>query len=212
MRDPAPSLSETLAHIEALIQEQNLQRSVLLNVKELAAKTALPETTVSTLLKGGTPPADMVNDRVRARIRALAQADLTRTADRRMSDLASAVSRQLGVSDYWARQVCEGKKVPSVELLHGLVDFFGVDGGEAFFTAPAPEALNRVLQPIVAAQQSVPERPEAATDPLAETLEQFDDVRGAALRQARKLPEERWKVLNATLKALLEVDEAEGDQ
>ncbi|MET7912058.1 hypothetical protein ABZS98_28090 [Streptomyces avermitilis] len=55
---------------------------------------------------------------------------------KRMSDLASSISRELGVSGFWARQVCAGEKVPSVELLHGLVGFFKVNGGEAFFTVP----------------------------------------------------------------------------
>ncbi|MEV7287686.1 hypothetical protein AB0O01_24480 [Streptomyces sp. NPDC093252] len=50
--------------------------------------------------------------------------------------------RELGVSEYWARQVCGGRKVPSLEFLHGLVRFFRVDGGEAFFTASADEALD----------------------------------------------------------------------
>jgi transcriptional regulator with XRE-family HTH domain len=216
MGDPAPSLSETLERVEALVRERNLRRSDVLDVRGLAARTALPESTVSTLLTGGTPPADTVNDRVRARISTLAQADLTRTAHRRMSDLAGDVSRRLGVSEYWARQICEGKKVPSVELLHGLVEFFGVEGGEAFFTAPAAEALNRALLPVLAALRPAPERPStpvgpppappSEADPSAVARSEYDDVRGIALRQARDLPQERWNVLSATLKALLELD------
>lgn len=200
----APSLPETLERLNALIQERDLERSHLLNPKELAAQTALPEHDVRTLLRGGTPPADTVNERVRARIRVVSDTYLERTGQR-MSDLIGSISRQLGVSGVWARQVCSGDKMPSVELLHGLVDFFRVEGGEAFFTASAPEALNRVLVPVLAAQQ-------AAGDPLAPVRAQFDDVRGVALRQAHDLPPERWNVLNATLKALLELDESEGDQ
>jgi hypothetical protein len=221
MGDSAPSLPETLERIEALIAERNLRRSDLLDARSLAARTALPEATVSTLLAGGTVPADTVNDRVRARISTLARADLTRSPDRRMSDLAGEVSRRLGVSEYWARQVCEGKKVPSVELLHGLVEFFGVEGGEAFFTAPAHEALRRALQRVLATlepqqpQQPHPPAPQdppaAVGAPYAAVQAEHDDVRGIALRQARNLPPERWNVLNATLKALLELDESEED-
>ncbi|MEH0433864.1 hypothetical protein QBB34_47735 [Streptomyces stelliscabiei] len=207
--DPARSLPETLEHIEVLIQQRRLKRADVLNPQKLAAEAALPEGTVRALLRGDTVPADTVNDRVRARIKALSDAYLERTG-KPMQDLASNFARQLGVSRVWARQVCSGEKMPSVELLHGLVAFFRVEGGEAFFTAPAPEAINRVLRPILSAQQ--PMEPEVVTDPLAETMGQFDDVRSLALRQAQKLPEERWKVLNATLKALLELDEAEGDQ
>lgn len=200
----ATSLPETLKRLDALIQERDLERSGLLNPKELAAKTALPEHVVRTLLRGGTPPGDTVNERVRARIQVLSEARLERTGER-MSDLIGSISRQLGVSGVWARQVCSGGKMPSVELLHGLVDFFRVEGGEAFFTAPAAEALNRVLLPVLAEQQG-------AADPLAAVRAQFDDVRGVALRQAHDLPPERWNVLNATLKALLELDESEGEQ
>lgn len=210
--DSAPSLPETLERLEALMQERDLEQSHLLNPRELAAKTALPEHTVRALLRGSTLPADTVNERVRARLKALSEAHLARHGQR-MSDLAGSISRKLGVSGVWARQVCSGDKMPSVELLHGLVDFFQVEGGEAFFTAPAPESLSRVLQPVLAAQQQeVGGRPHATVDPLTAVSEQFDDVRGIALRQAQNLPEERWNVLHATLKALLELDENEGDQ
>ncbi|WP_369392736.1 hypothetical protein AB5J72_38040 [Streptomyces sp. CG1] len=141
-------LHETLRRVTALIEEQGFQRSDLLNPQGLAARTALPQTIVRILLEGGTPPTDTVNDRVRARIKALSDAHLTRTG-RRMSDLAADIGNCLGVSGYWARQVCDGKKVPSVELLHGLVEYFKVEGGEAFFTAPADEALNRALLPVL---------------------------------------------------------------
>jgi hypothetical protein len=144
--EPPTQLPETLRRLDALIKEQGLERSELLNPQELAARTFLPEDTVHTLLAGGIPPADTVNDRVRARIKAMADDYLTRTG-KRMSGLASSISRQLGVSAFWARQVCTGEKVPSVELLHGLVGFFEVEGGEAVFTAGAPVALNRVLLP-----------------------------------------------------------------
>ncbi|MEV0634555.1 hypothetical protein AB0I77_06190 [Streptomyces sp. NPDC050619] len=208
---PETLLPETLERLRALLQEQDLEQSDLLEPEELAAETALPEHTVRTLLRGGTPPADTVNERVRARLKVLSESHLARNGQR-MSDLAGSISRQLGVSGVWARQVCSGDKTPSVELLHGLVRFFRVEGKEAFFTAPAPEALNRVLLPILAAQQPVPETSESAADPLAAIQDQFEDVRGIALRQARDLPEDRWKVLTATLNALLVLDESEGEQ
>ncbi|WKE67802.1 MULTISPECIES: hypothetical protein [unclassified Streptomyces] len=199
-------LPETLRRLDALIQQEGLERSEFLDAGRLAVRTALPEDVVGALLRGGRPPAETVNERVRSRIRALADDRLAR-AGQRMSDLAGAISRQLGVSAFWARQVCAGDKVPSVELLHGLVDFFGVEGGEAFFTAPADEALDRELGSLLATL-STPERRTAVPSPSSGR----DDVRGFALRQARDLPEERWNVLNATLKALLELDDQEGDR
>ncbi|KPI20505.1 hypothetical protein OK074_1334 [Actinobacteria bacterium OK074] len=205
--NPAPPLSETLARCEALVQGRGASRAELLDPGKLAAVTALPEAAVRTLLRGGEPPADTVNDRVRTRIKTLADAVLERDGTR-MSDLAGGISRQLGVSAFWARQVCSGEKVPSVELLHGLVDFFEVEGGEAFFTAPAAEALNRALLPTLAALETA-EPTDTAADPLAAVLRGHDDVRALALRQARDLSPERWSVLSATLNALLELDDIE---
>ncbi|MGW4563016.1 hypothetical protein ACWEN3_11585 [Streptomyces sp. NPDC004561] len=168
----------------------------------------MAEDTVRTLLHGGEPSADTVNERVRTRIKALADTHLAQTG-KRMSDLAGSISQQLGVSALWARKVCSGEKVPSVELLHGLVGFFGVEGGESFFTAPAADALNRALLPVLAALKATPDRSETAADPLVEALSRYDDVRRIALRQARELPQERWNVLSATLNALLELDDEE---
>lgn len=217
--DPVPPLPVTLERLRSLVQERDAAHPDPLDPGALAAGTALPETTVRTLLDGGEPPADTVNERVRTRIKALADARLRRTGTR-MSDLAGDISRQLGVSAFWARQVCSGEKVPSVELLHGLVGFFGVEGGEAFFTAPAPEALNRALLPVLtalrparsAAGPSADPLSDPLSDPPAGALSRYGDVRGVALRQAHGLPPERWHVLNATLKALLELDDAEGQR
>ncbi|MFI0806358.1 hypothetical protein [Streptomyces echinatus] len=154
----ASPLPMTLAGLEALLEERGMNPSQLLDIRELAAKTALPEETVAILLEGRQIQADTVAARVSARIKVLADAYLARTG-KPMSDLAGNISRQLGVSSFWARQVCSGDKVPSVEMLHGLVGFFGVEGGEAFFTAPAAEALNRVLLPILTALQQTSGKP-----------------------------------------------------
>ncbi|MEV7521956.1 hypothetical protein [Streptomyces sp. NPDC091371] len=209
--DPNPSLPETLDRLEALIRERRLERSELLDPEELAARTALPEETIRTLLQGGEPPADTVNDRVRARISTLADAYLARTGVR-MSELAGRISRQSGVSGFWARQVCSGEKVPSVEFLHALVDFFDVAGGEAFFTVPPAEALNRALLPLLASLQPAQAALPSGAGPLAAVRSEHGDIRGLALRRAHDLPEERWHVLSATLNALLELDEREGEQ
>ncbi|MDQ1018908.1 hypothetical protein [Streptomyces afghaniensis] len=200
MVDPHTSLPQTLQRLDELISERGLNRSEILDPQALAAKTALPESTVRQLLAGGAPLFDTVNERVCSRMKALSDAYLTRTG-KRMADLAAEVSERLGISDVWARSVCDGKKVPNVELLHHLVQFFGVDGGESFFTVPADEVLNRVLLTSLDAHES---------DHPATAAPGYDDVRGIALRQALDLSEDRWKVLNATLAALLETDDKEG--
>ncbi|MER6532081.1 hypothetical protein [Streptomyces sp. NPDC001508] len=172
--DSDPPLPETLERLEALIEAQELDRSQLLDPAKLAIETALPESTVRILLAGGVPPADTVDDRARARIRALAIANLEATG-RRMADLAAEVHTKTGVSEVWARQVCDGKKTPNLDLLHGLVNFFGVKEGEAFFTAPADEALNRVLLPTLRELES------NAPDPVQALMDRYG-VRETDLR------------------------------
>ncbi|MET7289957.1 hypothetical protein [Streptomyces sp. NPDC005573] len=166
-----PPLPETLERLAALIRERGLDRADVLDPGGLAARTALPEGTVRTLLAGGAPPADTVNDRARTRINVVAAAYLATTGGR-MSDLAAELHTRLGVSEVWARQVCDGKKVPNLELLHGLVKFFGVDGGESFFTAPAEDALNQALLPALRTLE---------TDPLQALMDRCG-VRGTDLR------------------------------
>lgn len=210
---PLLPLHATLQRLEAIIEEQGLSRSRVLNPKELSTRTALPEPTVRALLRGKLPPSDTVNERVRARIKYLADAYLARSG-KPMAELAGSIHRELGVSPFWARQVCSGEKMPSVELLHGLVGYFAVPEGEAFFTAPAPEALNRALQPVLTCLEREHQQTEreASDEPPAHSWQQHEDVRSIALRQAQHLPQEQWNVLNATLKALLEIDDKEDEE
>ncbi|MFC8221003.1 hypothetical protein ACFUTY_22855 [Streptomyces sp. NPDC057362] len=197
MASPSP-LSETLRRLDRVVQEEGV-RSKLLDAAELARRTALPVSTVRSLLQGGTPPDDSVNDRVRTRIAALAEAEMAATG-KRMSDLASDISERLGVSGYWARQVCDGKKVPSVELLHGLVEYFGVEEGEAFFTAPAADALNRVLLPVLHGLE------EPENDPVLALMDRYG-VRSADLRAHGSLTREQLeRLLEGVLRSVVPPD------
>ncbi|MFE1201503.1 hypothetical protein ACFW5V_07405 [Streptomyces sp. NPDC058762] len=197
MASPSP-LNETLRRLDRVVQEKEV-RTKLLDAAELARRTALPVSTVRSLLQGGTPPDDSVNDRVRTRIAALAEAEMAATG-KRMSDLASDISERLGVSGYWARQVCDGTKVPSVELLHGLVEYFGVEEGEAFFTAPAADALNRVLLPVLHGLED-PEN-----DPVLALMERYG-VRSADLRAHGSLTREQLeRLLEGVLRSVVPPD------
>ncbi|MFI9169363.1 hypothetical protein [Streptomyces lincolnensis] len=189
-------LPGTLRRLETLIAERGLKRSAVLDPADLAARTALPERTVLTLLRGGAAPEDTVNDRVRLRIHTLAQGYLARSG-KRMSDLAADISQCLGVSDYWARQVCDGRKMPSVELLHGLVRFFDVEDGEAFFTASADEALNRALLPALHRLER------AEQDPVQALLDRYG-VSGADLRSHGSITRDQLeRVLEGVLRSVL---------
>jgi len=189
-------LPETLCRLEDAIAQQGLERTDFVDPVSLAARTALSEATVRVLLTGGCPPPDSVNDRVRARVSRLAQAHLACTG-RRMSDLVMDISRQLGVSEYWARQVCDGKKVPSVELLHGLVQFFDIEDGESFFTDSADEALDRVLRRTLRTMQN------PQPDPVQALLDRYG-VTGAALRAHGSLTRDQLeRVLEGVLRSVL---------
>ncbi|CAL9519581.1 hypothetical protein [Streptomyces griseomycini] len=189
------TLTETLRRLDTLMAEQGRKAEELLDPRELAARTALPESTVRTLLAGGAPPADTVNDRVRARIRALAHTHMSRSGGR-MADLAADIHARLGVSEYWARQVCDGRKVPSVELLHGLVEFFGVEGGEAFFTASAPDALNRALLPLL-------ERLDPRTDPLDALMVRYGVKATDFRRHGAMTPAQLDRLLEGVIKSVV---------
>ncbi|WP_329008188.1 hypothetical protein [Streptomyces sp. NBC_01601] len=173
--EPAP-LAESLARLDALISKHGLDRDELLDPDDLAQRTALPAETVRSLLVGGRPPDETVNDRVRSRVRTLAAARLASTK-RRMADLAAELHDELGVSEMWARSVCDGKKVPNIELLHALVRFFGVEG-EAFFTLPADDALSRELQKVLG---------EIENDPVVALMDQYG-VRSTDLRMHGSVP------------------------
>ncbi|MER6917361.1 hypothetical protein ABT354_37440 [Streptomyces sp. NPDC000594] len=138
-----PELPETLLRLKELIRAQNLSESDYLDPVRLGAETALPVMTVANLLAGRSAPADTVNERVTARLKKLAQDHVDRTK-RSTNQLAADIARKLGISENWARHICNGTKVPNIGILSGLVEYWKVDG-EAFFTVSAEEALNRVL-------------------------------------------------------------------
>lgn len=170
MEDPIP-LPETLERLGAAIKARGLDRADVLDPITLARGTALEPEAVCLLLAGEAPPAEEVNDRVRARLKAVAAAHMAATSSR-MSDLVAELHEHLGVSEMWARQVCDGKKLPNLELLHGLVDFFKVKGGEAYFFDPADKVLSRVL---------LAKLRELESDPVQALLDQYG-VRATDLR------------------------------
>ncbi|WP_326724729.1 helix-turn-helix transcriptional regulator [Streptomyces sp. NBC_00243] len=183
MKRPLP---ETVQRLRALIAEKDLEPSEYLGPKELADKTALPLATIETLLSGGTPPADTVNDRVCARIKTLA--DKHASTPREKSDLVAEIAARLGISQAWARKVVDGEKMPNVDALHGLSNFFGVDGEERFFTASAEDALNRILSTRLEELQDPP------TDPFAAIMEHYG-VKSTDLRSHASLTPEQFRMV-----------------
>ncbi|MFJ9900556.1 hypothetical protein ACIQPR_45235 [Streptomyces sp. NPDC091280] len=194
--EPSTSLPETLRRLNELITEQGLDRADIFDVQTLAAKTALPVTVVRRLVKGGKPTPDTVSDRVCARMKVVSDAYLADTG-KEMKHLAADLHKALGISDFWARSVCEGKKMPNVDLLHHLAGYFRVDGGERFFTAAADEALNRVLLPVLRKLEGTD------TDPLSQLMREYG-VESAHMRQDGDLTRDQVeRVLRGVLQSVL---------
>ncbi|MFI8206685.1 hypothetical protein [Streptomyces sp. NPDC085937] len=195
----AYSLAETLRRLRAHIGEQEL------NPEELADETALPVTVVRALLNGDDPGTTTVEERVCSRIKNLSDAHLHKYG-KREGDLVAEVHTRLGISDVWARKLLRGEKVPNVTLLHGIADFFEVDGGEAFFTAPPAEALNRVLQ----LRLNRYETPEV--DPVQVLMERYGVV-GSDLRlHGAALTNEQLEALLAgVIKSVMPTIQQQGD-
>ncbi|WP_344014757.1 hypothetical protein [Streptomyces thermospinosisporus] len=151
---------------------------------------------VRALLHGEEGPADTVEERVCERIRTLAEAHVVRTG-RRPGDLVSEIAARLGISQVWARKLLKGEKLPNVPLLHGLADFFDVVGGEVFFTAPAADALNRTLLPLLEKYEN------PASDPVQALLRKYG-VRATDLRSHGCLtPEQLETLLEGVIKSVL---------
>lgn len=194
--ESSTSLPETLRRLDELITERGLKRADIFDVQTLAAKTALPDTVIKRLVRGGKPTPDSVSDRVCARMKVVSAAYLADNG-KRTSDLAADLRDSLGISDVWARSVCEGKKMPNVDLLHHLAAYFRVEGGERFFTAPADEALNRVLLPTLRELEG------SDTDPLSLLMREYG-VESAHMRQDGDLTREQVeRVLKGVLQSVL---------
>lgn len=131
------SLPETLRRLRTHAEEPGPDS------RELAARTALPEDTVRALPRGPGVPPGTVEERVCARVRTPAAAQVARRRTR-PGDPVTEIAGRLGTSQLWARKPPRGEKTPDVTLPHGLAAFLGVAEGEAFFTAPPADALDRV--------------------------------------------------------------------
>jgi transcriptional regulator with XRE-family HTH domain len=183
-------LPETLRRLRTHAEEQDL------NPQELAAHSALPEPTVRALLRGDDLQSDTVEERVCTRVKTLADAYVVRT-QKRMGDLVAEVAGHLNISPAWARKLLKGEKVPSVKLLHGIVEFFKVEGGEAFFTAPSADALNRVLLPKLAKYE------DPASDPVQVLMMKYGVVAADLRHQGAMTPAQLEVLLAGVIKSVM---------
>ncbi|MGJ5828339.1 hypothetical protein [Streptomyces ossamyceticus] len=203
MPDLPEPLSRTLARLDALTARTGADRGQLLDVCALSERTALGEDVVRTLLDGGEPPGDRIDDRVRGRVRALHTAYLARSGKRTV-DVCKEVAQRLSISPEWARQLLLGKKMPNVPDLTELAAFFGVEEGVRFFTDPAAAVLDRELRRVLEGLEG-----DGAEGPLVEFATRHGVVT-LALRGGRmNLTRRKQEALAVMLEGLLGVDEEE---
>ncbi|MFJ8200897.1 XRE family transcriptional regulator [Streptomyces sp. NPDC096152] len=201
MRPPHAALTETLRRVDALLLKSGRTRSEVLDADRLSWETGVPAPVVAALLGGQDVPEEGFGERIRTRILHLRRTHRRPDGSRYSY---SEIGASFGASGAAISAIVNGRSKcgPLAATQAGIEKFF-FGQANGFLSAEAVPALNAALQPVLG-------RLEHETDPLAEALSRYDDVRGVALRQARDLPEERWNVLNATLKALLELDVKEG--
>ncbi|MFJ7047726.1 transcriptional regulator [Streptomyces sp. JV178] len=199
---PVP-LPRTLARLDALAARTGADRGQLLDVSALSERTALGVDVVRTLLDGGEPPGDRIDDRVRGRVRALHTAYLARSGKRTV-DVCKEVAERLSISPEWARQLLLGKKMPNVPDLTELAAFFGVEEGVRFFTDPAAAVLDRELRRVLEGLEGA-----GGEGPLVEFATRHGVVT-LALRGGRMhLTRRKQEALAVMLEGLLGVDEEE---
>lgn len=203
MPDLPEPLPRTLARLDALTARTGAERGQLLDVCALSERTALREDVVRTMLDGGEPPGDRIDDRVRGRVRALHTAYLARSGKRTV-DVCKEVAERLSISPEWARQLLLGKKMPNVPDLTELAAFFGVEEGVRFFTDPAAAVLDRELRRVLEGLEG-----DGAEGPLVEFATRHGVVT-LALRGGRmNLTRRKQEALAVMLEGLLGVDEEE---
>ncbi|GAB2928641.1 transcriptional regulator [Streptomyces heilongjiangensis] len=206
MPDLPEPLPRTLARLDLLAARSGTERGRLLDVAALSERTALGEDVVRTLLDGGEPPGDRIDDRVRGRVRALHTAYLAR-GGKRTVDVCREVAERLSISPEWARQLLLGKKMPNVPDLTELAAFFGVEEGVRFFTDPAAAVLDRELRRVLEGLEG--QEGDGGGSPLVEFATRHGVVT-LALRGGRmRLTRRKQEALAVMLEGLLGVDEEE---
>ncbi|MER6441063.1 hypothetical protein ABT275_32450 [Streptomyces sp. NPDC001185] len=202
MRDSQAALTETLRRLDTLLQQAGKERDDVLNLEALSYESGIPPEAVTTLLQGDSVPEDDFGARIRSRITHLRE---TRRRPDGTRFTYSEIGEHFGSSGAAISALINGggRSGPLAATQAGIESFFfGTPNG--FLSAETAPALDAALQ-------SVLRDLERADESSKDALFGFDDVRGVALRRAQGLPEHSWKVLQATLKALLEQDEMEGD-
>ncbi|MFE2581400.1 hypothetical protein [Streptomyces sp. NPDC059378] len=204
MRDPRAALAETLHSIDRFLQETGRSRDDVLDVEALSGETGIPPEVVRRLLDGEDVPEEEFGVRIRDRIQHLRKTHLREDG---APHSLSAIGESFGSSGAAISAILNGQgRGPLAATQAGIEKFF-FGRATGFLSLEAVPALDAALQSVIKPLK------EDAHPGVVEVPSSRNDVRSIALRQARDLPEERWHVLSATLKALMDLDETiEGDR
>ncbi|MFC9816514.1 helix-turn-helix transcriptional regulator [Streptomyces virginiae] len=167
----APHL-KTLALLEQLIEEADLEWATVLDPRPLSMSTGLPVNVVWAGLTRRPMPQLKFHQQVAERLGFLRETRLRPDGGQySQGEIADAAE----VTPQWVGELLKGRKKPSLELAAVIEDFFKVPRG--FLTATPSQALNRALEEKLALEQA-----QQLTD-LRELKEKFK-LRSVAFRGA----------------------------
>ncbi|MEV6680647.1 hypothetical protein AB0N09_27855 [Streptomyces erythrochromogenes] len=153
MSDGYDDLAKTMQTVELLLEQTGLDRSSVLNLKELAHQTSLSEKELRTLLAGKKlPPIKDFDAEVVRRIKFL-QATRLREVEGpggttyKKPYSSAAIAQACGMTPAWLSALLAKPKAPNLDHSAHLADFFKVPVG--FLTDQPAKGLARVLNDIV---------------------------------------------------------------
>ncbi|MGW3627616.1 helix-turn-helix domain-containing protein [Streptomyces sp. NPDC000880] len=193
MSESYAPLPETLARIGELISKHGLDRSSVLNAKDLSYETGIPPRQVQALLDGKNVAQEGVETRIRRRVRFLYDTRLPEGSNDPYD--VKEIAAGIGVSPVWVRKMLNGEVTPNMAHAHGLMKFFGVDEGLDFLSAEPADALNRALQPAL-------KNLEGPTDPIAALMSRHGLVSVAA--RGRALTSQQEAAVVSMITALMD--------
>ncbi|MBT2458873.1 helix-turn-helix domain-containing protein [Streptomyces sp. ISL-86] len=141
MTDEAFPHLKSLARLEELIEEAELDWAEILDPGPLSLSTGLPVSVVVAGLHRRAMPTVSILEQVGQRLEFLRTSRLR--PDGRPYTLKE-IGDGAGLTSQWLRQIVKGEKKPSLEHAARIEDFFQVPRG--FLTATPSQALDRALR------------------------------------------------------------------
>ncbi|MFI5979933.1 helix-turn-helix domain-containing protein [Streptomyces sp. NPDC051555] len=149
MTDEESPHLKSLALLEGLIEEAELDWAVTLDPEPLARSTGLPESVVVAGLHRRPLPESDFLQQVTQRLEFLRR---TRLGPAGRPYTQAEIAHGAGLTPQWFGRFLRGEKAPSLEHAARIEDFFQVPRG--FLTATPSQALDRALREKLEEEQS----------------------------------------------------------